>query len=261
MGVEIFQVDAFTKEPFKGNPAGVSIMDHKRDDTWMQNVACEMNLSETAFLIRRKEGFGLRWFTPTREIDFCGHATLASAHIIYETGLIDKEQTVQFFTRSGILTVCIKDNSIELNFPAKPVQKADLLGLSDALGVELLYMGLNDDMYLAEVSDEDTVKTLKPYFEKLLRLPASGIIVTSASSTGECDFVSRCFAPAVGINEDPVTGSAHCLLGPYWQEKLGKSELTAYQVSKRGGYIGVKVVSNRVFLTGNAVTVMRCELL
>lgn len=260
MGLEIFHVNAFTSEPFKGNPAGVCILNYERDAIWMQNVACEMNLSETAFLTQREDKFKLRWFKPSGEVSLCGHATLASAHIIYENRLINKKQTVKFSTRSGMLTACLKDNSIELNFPAKPVLKANLPGLSDTLGVEILYTGVNDDIYLAELSDEDTVKALKPNFFDLLQLPARAIIVTSASK-GKYDFVSRYFAPSVGNNEDPVTGSAHCLLGPYWQGKLGKSEFFAYQASKRGGNIGVKVASDRVFLTGNAVTVMRCELL
>jgi PhzF family phenazine biosynthesis protein len=261
MGLTIFQVDAFTSDPFKGNPAGVCILDKERDAIWMQNVAREMNLSETAFLIRREDGFELRWFKPRTEVNLCGHATLASAHIIYETGLTSKEQPVKFFTRSGLLTACLKDNYIELDFPAKTVTKAELPQLSVALGAEILYTGVNDNIYLAELINEDTIKTLKPDFNALLQLPARAIIVTSISTTGKYDFVSRYFAPAVGNNEDPVTGSAHCLLGPYWQEKLGKNNFFAYQVSERGGCIGVRVTKDRVFLTGQAVTVLRCELL
>lgn len=260
MGVQVFHVDAFTSEPFKGNPAGVCIVNCERDTKWMQNVASELNLAETAFLIQKEDGYDLRWFKPSGEVKLCGHATLASAHVIYEIGLKEKTEKVKFFTRSGLLEACIRDQYIELNFPSKPTIKAELIGLDDALGAEILYLGANDGIYLAELRSEEIVRELEPNFNALLQLNARAFIVTSKSED-KYDFVSRYFAPSVGNDEDPVTGSAHCLIEPYWQNKTGKNEFLAYQASKRGGSLGVRVESGRVFLTGNAITVMRCELL
>ena len=260
MGIVIYQVDAFTNQPFTGNPAGIYILEEDQDAAWMQKVATEMNLSETAFLTRLDDGFNLRWFKPSGEVDLCGHATLASAHILYETGLLENNQTAKFHTRSGLLTACLKNKWIELNFPSLPVQPEHIPNLANILGVTPLFCGSNQIHHLLEVESEDIVRNLKPDFTALSNFPVRGIMVTSISK-GDFDFVSRYFAPSVGNNEDPVTGSAHCALGPYWQQKLGKDTFTAYQASARGGIIKVTMQDDRVFLSGQAVTVLQCTLL
>jgi len=260
MSIVIYQVDAFTNQPFTGNPAGICILEEDRDATWMQKVATEMNLAETAFLTKLDDGFKLRWFKPSGEVDLCGHATLASAHILYETGLLEENQTARFNTRSGLLTACLKDKWIELNCPSLPVQPAKIPGLANILGVNPLFCGANQIHYLLEVESEDIVRILKPDFNALSKFPIRGIMITSISK-GDFDFVSRYFAPSVGNNEDPVTGSAHCALGPYWQQKLGKDTFTAYQASARGGIIKVAMQGDRVLLSGQAVTVLQCTLL
>jgi PhzF family phenazine biosynthesis protein len=262
LGVDIFKVDAFADKPFTGNPAAVCVLPEPRDEIWMQNVAREMNLSETAFLYRREDGFDLRWFTPTVEVELCGHATLASAHILWEIGLLAPEEEARFHTLSGVLTAGRKGEEIELNFPATPAETAIApAGLNDALGVTPQYIGKTKFDYLVEVQSEETVRKMKPDFALLKMLPIRGIIVTSTSSTAEYDFVSRFFAPGAGIDEDPVTGSAHCCLGPFWSDRLGKSEFFAYQASDRGGTVRVCVVGDRIYLGGRAVTVLRGELI
>jgi PhzF family phenazine biosynthesis protein len=268
MGIQIFQVDAFTDKPFAGNPAAVCILPEPRSDNWMQNVAQEMNLSETAFLHKQEDGFSLRWFTPAVEVDLCGHATLASAHILWETGMLNPQEQARFHTRSGLLTAerkgeeADKIHPIELNFPATPEEPTHAPpGLSEALGVTFEYIGKNKFDYLVEVDSEQVVRNLKPDFAMLRRLSSRGIMVTSVASSSEYDFVSRFFAPGAGIDEDPVTGSAHCCLGPYWRTRLGKEEFVAYQASERGGVVRVRVAGDRVYLGGRAVTVLRGELL
>jgi PhzF family phenazine biosynthesis protein len=262
MGLTIFQVDAFTTKPFAGNPAAVCILSQPMGENWMQNVAREMNLSETAFLLRKEEGFQLRWFTPAVEVDLCGHATLASAHVLWETDYAKPGGQVFFYTRSGILTAERKGDWIEMDFPAKPEEPAPMpAGLDKALGVSIQYLGQNQFDYLVEVSSEEIVRSLRPDFTLLGTLPIRGVIVTSVSSSSEYDFVSRFFAPRVGVNEDPVTGSAHCCLGPFWGNRLHKTEFVAYQASSRGGVLRVRVVGPRVVLGGQAVTVLRGELL
>jgi PhzF family phenazine biosynthesis protein len=262
MSLTIFQVDAFTTKPFAGNPAAVCVLSQPAEESWMQNVAREMNLSETAFLFREGDGFRLRWFTPAVEVDLCGHATLASAHILWEMGYAQPNEKVSFYTRSGILTAERKGDWIEMDFPAKPEEPApEPAGLAQALGVKIQYLGRNQFDYLVEVDSEETVGNLKPDFTLLGRLPVRGVIVTSLSSSREYDFVSRFFAPRVGVNEDPVTGSAHCCLGPFWGNRLHKKEFVAYQASPRGGVIRVRVTGPRVVLGGQAVTVLRGELL
>jgi PhzF family phenazine biosynthesis protein len=261
MGVQIYQVDAFTAEPFAGNPAGVCILEAPREDGWMLEVAAEMNLSETAFLRRRGREFDLRWFTPAVEVDLCGHATLASAHVLWETGILDARATARFETRSGLLTATRRNAEIELDFPATPDAPAEAPpGLIAALGVEPDYVGKSAFDYLVHVASENEVLAAAPDFARLGRLTARGVIVTSAASRAGYDFVSRFFAPAVGIDEDPVTGSAHCCLGPFWSRRLGKAELMAYQASTRGGTIRVTVAGDRVRLGGRAVTILRGEL-
>jgi predicted PhzF superfamily epimerase YddE/YHI9 len=258
----IYQVDAFTDRVFSGNPAGVCILLEQRTDEWMQQVAAEMNASETAFLMKREDGFDLRWFTPAVEVDLCGHATLASAHVLWETRVADRNEVITFFTRSGALRASRKGNWIELDFPVEPptgVTTPPLL--VRALGGRFLWVGQNRFDYLVEVATEEQVRKMRPDFAKLAGLSCRGIIVTSASRKREYDFVSRFFAPAVGVDEDPVTGSAHCCLAPYWQEKLGRQPLTAYQVSKRGGLLQVRVQGGRTFIAGQAVTVLECKLM
>ena len=261
MAIAIFQADAFTDKPFAGNPAAVCILSEPRSENWMQNVAKEMNLSETAFLRKQEDGFTLRWFTPAVEVDLCGHATLASAHILWEIGMLSTQEQARFHTRSGLLTAERKGKEIELNFPATLEEQTDAPpGLSEALGAIFKYVGKSKFDYLVEVDSEEIVQNLKPNFTLLRTLPVRGIMVTSASSSSDYDFVSRFFAPGAGIDEDPVTGSAHCCLGPYWRARLGKAELMAYQASERGGVIRVRVAGDRVHLAGRAVTVLRGKL-
>ena len=262
MALNIFQVDAFTDKPFRGNPAAVCILPGPRDEIWMQNVAREMNLSETAFLHEQEDGFSLRWFTPGVEVDLCGHATLASAHILWETGILARQQQARFYTRSGLLTAEGKGDEVELNFPITPEKPTPTpAGLSEALGLEPKYLGRSKFDYLLEVDSEEVVRKLKPDFSLLKTLPIRGIIVTSQADSSEYDFVSRFFAPAVGVDEDPVTGSAHCCLGPFWSKRSGKDEFVAYQASQRGGVVRVKVRGDRVYLGGKAVTVLKGELI
>ena len=261
MRQEVFQVDAFTAEAFAGNPAGVCVLPDEGDDGWMQSVAGEMNLSETAFLHRRADGFGLRWFTPEVEVDLCGHATLASAHVLWETGELARDEKAVFHTRSGVLTASRVGDWIDLDFPATPAEAVEApVGLVDGLGVEPVYVGKSIFDYLVEVSTEDEVRGVEPDFGLLARVPCRGVMVTSRASGERFDFVSRFFAPGTGVNEDPVTGSAHCTLGPYWQSRLGKSEFLAYQASRRGGEAKVRVAGDRVLLGGQAVTVIRGTL-
>ncbi len=262
MGIRVVQVDAFTDRPFSGNPAAVIVLDEPGDAGWMQNVALEMNISETAFLVRRKDGdFDLRWFTPAVEVDLCGHATLASAHVLWEEGHLPPDVQARFHTRSGLLTADPRNGSIILDFPATPEQRTEPpAGLVESLGVRAAYVGKNAFDYLVEVDSEATVRALTPDFGALGAIRARGIIVTARASSPGFDFVSRFFAPAAGINEDPVTGSAHSTLGPFWSARLGKTSFVACQVSPRGGVVDVEVVGDRVRLGGRAVTVLRGEL-
>lgn len=258
----IYHVDAFTDQPLTGNPAAVCILSEPAQEHWMQRVAQEMNVSDTAFLYRQEDGFDLRWFTPAVEIDLCGHATLASAHVLWEEGYLKQDHKACFHTRSGLLTAMRKGDGIELDFPAEPqVQITPPPGLVKALGVALKYVGKNRFDYLVEVESEETVRNLKPDFALLKELPVRGVIVTSIAVSHGYDFVSRFFAPGIGINEDPVTGSAHCCLGPFWKERLNKKEFVACQASLRSGVIRVRVGEKRVYLCGQAVTIMRGELI
>ncbi len=288
MGVPLFLVDAFADKPFTGNPAAVCLLDRPADEGWMQRLAAEMNLSETAFVcpltptphprgerasaaphpwgVRGRgegaDGFQLRWFTPAVEVDLCGHATLASAHVLWEAGRLKPEQPARFQTRSGLLTVTRTETGISMDFPAKPIEPATAPPeLARALGVALQEVGKNGMDFLVRVESEAVLRGLKPDFALLAHLPVRGVIVTSRATTTGFDFVSRFFAPACGVNEDPVTGSAHCALGPFWRTRLGKDEFRAYQASPRGGVIGVRVCGERVHLFGRAVTVLRGELI
>ncbi len=227
----------------------------------MQSVAAEMNLSETAFIAPRADGFGLRWFTPVSEVDLCGHATLASAHVLWETGRLAEADTARFHTRSGLLTAERVDDWIELDFPATPAESIEPPpGLSDLLGSVPKFVGRSRFDLLLELTDAEELRDLNPDFVGLSSLPVRGLIVTAKSDVPEYAFLSRFFAPAAGINEDPVTGSAHCALAPFWAERLGKTEMTAYQCSPRGGVVKVKLAGDRVLLRGKAVTVLRGEL-
>lgn len=258
----IVQVDAFTNKPFAGNPAAVCVLSKAADAAWMQAIAAEMNLSETAFLYPVEDGFHLRWFTPTAEVDLCGHATLATAHTLWTDGHLALGQEARFQTRSGLLTATQSGDWITLNFPANPVTPSDLpTDLLRALrGLVPKSIGQDAKHFLVELETEAEVRGLEPDFSLLATLPVQGVIATSRAESGEFDFISRYFAPAIGIDEDPVTGAAHCALGPYWQEQLGKSQFLAYQASARGGVIKVRCEGERVYLSGQAVTVMRGEL-
>jgi PhzF family phenazine biosynthesis protein len=262
MTVPIVHVDAFTSEPFAGNPAAVCYLDDPRDAAWMQQVAREMNLSETAFLRARGDGFDLRWFTPTVEVDLCGHATVASAHALWESGRLAPTETARFHTRSGVLTAARQGDWIELDFPATPDEAvAAPPGLVEALGVSPLYVGKSRFDYLVEVENEQAVRGVRPDFGRLGAIKARGVIVTGVASTAGVDFVSRYFAPAFGIDEDPVTGSTHCCLAPFWSRRLEKQELVARQLSPRGGLLRLRLDGDRVRIAGQAVTVWRGELL
>jgi PhzF family phenazine biosynthesis protein len=258
--LRIVQVDAFTAVPFAGNPAAVCVLPAPAESRWMQDVARELNLSETAFLVPRADGYDLRWFTPAAEVDLCGHATLASAHVLWEDGHLAAGAPARFHTKSGLLTATRRDDWIELDFPAEPPAPAapppDLL---PALGVTAIAVLRNRMDWFVEVGDAGAVRAVAPDLTRLARVATRGVVVT-ARADGAYDFVSRFFAPAVGVPEDPVTGSAHCGLGPYWGAKLGRAELTGYQASARGGVVRVRLAGERVVLGGQAVTVLRGEL-
>lgn len=263
--VEISQVDAFTEEPFGGNPAAVCVLPEAVSEAWMQRVAAEMNLSETAFLFPENDGYRLRWFTPTAEVELCGHATLASAHVLWSEGHLPMGDTARFHSQSGLLTATIAEGWITLNFPIQPTAKVDappelLKSLRGQQPIAVEYGGSAESNYLVELPSEDYVRSLQPDFGMMKLLAAQGVIVTALAEAEEIDFVSRYFAPAIGINEDPVTGSAHCSLVPYWQQKLNKSEFLAQQVSARGGTLKVKRQSDRILISGQAVTVMKGTL-
>lgn len=262
MTIRMFQVDAFAKAPFEGNPAAVCLLPEARPAAWMQRVAQEMNLSETAFLVPRAEGFDLRWFTPATEVDLCGHATLASAHALWEAGAAAESAELRFRTKSGWLTARrVEEGIIELDFPARPASEAPApAGLARALGATPRFVGLGVDDYLVLLDGPATVRNLKPDFPALAATGARGVIVTAESDVEGADFVSRFFGPAVGIDEDPVTGSAHCTLAPFWAQRLGKAAMVGYQASARGGWVRVRVEGERVRLGGSAVTVLRGEL-
>ena len=257
MGLEIWQVDAFADRPFSGNPAAVCLLPAWRADSWLQAVAAEMNLSETAFLVPRGEAFELRWFTPAVEVELCGHATLASAHYLWASGRLSPDAAARFHTHSGALTARRRKGAIEMDFPATPAAPAEPpAGLTAALGFEPVSVHRGGADLLVEAASEKALGAVSPDFPALAGIDARGVIVT-APGGGSCDFVSRFFAPAAGIDEDPVTGSAHCALGPFWGGRLGKTDLRGYQASKRGGHVGVRLAGDRVVLSGKAATVFQ----
>ncbi len=259
--MKIYQVDAFTDKPFSGNPAAVCILENEMDNSWMQKVAGEMNLPETAFVLKRNNHYQLRWFTPILEVELCGHATLASAHILYESGEVGLTSPILFNTKSGDLKVSFKEPYYEMDFPLEPPKVCDAPdGLLSAIDATPLYIGRNRMDYILELGSESIVRYCTPDLAKLTGIDARGVIITSLSDSGKYDFISRFFAPRFGIDEDPVTGSAHCCLGPYWGNKLNKTELSAFQASPRGGYINMVLKGKRILLSGQAVTVLSGEI-
>jgi PhzF family phenazine biosynthesis protein len=262
MSLPLFYVDAFTRTPFAGNTAAVCILDEPREDAWLQQVAGEMNQAATAFLYPLDNGYRLRWFSAKVELELCGHGTLASAHTLWEQGYLASDSPVRFYTKGGLLTAKRDGEWIELNFPAKPEEAVEPISiLSESLGVTPLYVSKSQLDYLVEFESEEVVRSIRPNFAQLATLPARGVIITAvANASSEYDFVSRFFCPSVGINEDPVTGSAHCVLSPFWSKRLYREQLIGYQASTRGGIVRVRFNGDRVHLGGQAVTVLRGEL-
>lgn len=261
--VTLYQVDAFTAEPFAGNPAGVCLLEKETPDTWMQNIAMEMNLSETAFITPGKGFWNIRYFTPAAEIPLCGHATLGSAHLMFETGIVAKESEIVFLSKAGRLIVKFSDNWIVMNFPSynsHPVAvppKADLL-----LGIRPAEFYMTDHGWaLVTLDNEEDVRSLKPDFKSMKDSEFGDMIAAAPSSDPRYDYCVRCFAPALGIDEDPVTGSAQSALVPFWNRKTGKSCFITHQVSKRGGVLRAKLINDRVEIEGQATTIFRLELL
>jgi PhzF family phenazine biosynthesis protein len=263
MSIRIVTVDAFTDRPFAGNPAAVCVLPEARPENWMRDVAREMNLSETAFLVPQTGGYNLRWLTPAVEVDLCGHATVASAHVLWQDGHLPAGQQARFHTRSGLLLADRRGDWIELDFPAKFAVEAEAPPeLLPALGVAANFVAKNAFDYLVEVDSEETLRGMSPDHALLRKLPVRGVVVTARpAAASEYDFLSRFFAPGSGVDEDPVTGSTHTALGPYWGKRLGKTAMTAYQASARGGVIRIRLEGDRVILGGQAVTVMQAELL
>lgn len=276
--IPIAQVDSFADQPFSGNPAAVCLLLEHRDDDWLQGVAAEMNLSETAFLTPRSatddDHYDLRWFTPVTEVDLCGHATLASAHVLWEAGHVSPGRPIRFETRSGSLVCELRESEagalIWMDFPSQDAEElapedVSSLGpaVAEALGTDAVRLARNRSDLLVELRSEAAVRELRPDLARLGTIDARGVIVTAAADdpTAGHDIVSRFFAPRVGVPEDPVTGSAHCCLGPWWAPRLGRDRLTAYQASRRGGTVFVEVVGERVRLGGRAVTVLTGELM
>ena len=277
----VYHVDAFAQRPFAGNPAGVCLLSQPRDASWMHSLALELNLAKTAFVLREgaDQSFRLRWFGMDGESQLCGHATLAAAHVLWQSALAPPAAPIRFLTASGTLQARqLGAGWIELDFPAEVAVEESQPALAAALGVEPRWMGRNRLHFLVEVESEEVVRAVKPDFRRLAAVlsPAYGVSVTAraaaartappsafgpAGTAGEIDFVSRFFAPPIGVDEDAVTGSAHCALGPYWAAKLGKLELSAYQASSRGGALRVRVAGDRVHLAGQAVSLLRSELL
>tara|TARA_A100001037_G_scaffold305717_1_gene347000 strand:+ start:8118 stop:8912 length:795 start_codon:yes stop_codon:yes gene_type:complete len=263
LSFRLFHVDAFTQFPFSGNPAAVCILPSSADETWMQRVASEINLSETAFINKKdSESYFLRWFAPKGEVELCGHATLASAHVLWDEGLHPYDQRIKFITKIGKISCKAVQNWIQMRFPiiefeeeSLPKEIADYIGTIPKFCAKT---SLND--FLLEVESEDVLKALQPNFQKLQELECRGVIVTASSDENDFDFVSRFFAPSIGIDEDPVTGSSHCSLGTFWSEKFSKKILIGKQISEREGIIKVSVEQDNIILSGQAVTLVRSEL-
>jgi predicted PhzF superfamily epimerase YddE/YHI9 len=266
--VKYFVVDAFTNRPFAGNPAAIVPLPRRRDDVWLQHVAREMNLSETAYLVPNADGYDLRWFTPLTEVDLCGHATIASSVVLAHLGKMADGREVAFSTRSGRLTARRTGTLFQLDFPALPIEQSGpeltsgpAAGLAEALGAVPRFVGRSRFDLLSEVESESVVRSVAPDFRRIGRMPYRGLIVTARSDSPEFDFVSRFFAPALGVDEDPVCGSAHCCLATYWAERLGKAKMVGHQVSTRSGIVHVELRGDRVQLGGEGVIVAAGELL
>ena len=258
----IYQVDAFTNKAFKGNPAGVMIVDEQTDSTWMQNIALEMNLSETAFIIPQEKHFKIRYFTPIKEVDLCGHATLASAHILYETGLVNAKDTILFKAKGADLSITKDADWLVMNFPQYRIAPTDIpSNFNELIGFNPIEAYASSyDWIIAVAETEDEIRQATPNFEAMATNGLGHLMITAKSKNSEVDFVVRCFAPSAGINEDPVTGSAHCALTPLWAKKLGKTEMNSLQVSKRTGKLKVKLVNERVEIRGQAITIFKAAL-
>ena len=259
---KLFQVDAFTNRPFGGNPACVVLLEKEQTEKWMQSVASEMNLSETAFITGKKSPFNLRWFTPAVEVELCGHATLATAHVLYETEIMQRNERIIFKIRSGILSTTYHNGWIEMDFPAFPaleINKKD--EITRALNATPDQVYSSGESIMAVYDNPEKIHKMTPDFELIKEFKIQGIMATSHSDEPDVDFISRYFAPYVGIDEDPVTGSAHCSLGPFWGERLNKTILNAKQVSARGGTIRVELKENRTVISGQAVTIFTGAIL
>lgn len=258
----IYQVDSFTEIPFKGNPAGVMILEKEETLDFMQNIAMEMNLSETAFVIKQNDSFRIRYFTPTIEVPLCGHATLASAHIIYEIGLVQKSDKIKFIANAGDLEIRHDDNWIVMNFPRYSLSKTDIpVEFKQVMGFDPIECYKSDyDWLIAIANSQDEILQSRPKFELMKSTGLGHLMITSESIDTDVDFVVRCFAPISGINEDPVTGSAHCALTPLWNDLTGKTEFNSFQLSKRTGKLTVKLLGDKVEIKGKAITIFKAEL-
>lgn len=258
----LYQVDAFSSVPFKGNPAGVMILDEAADPQWMQNIAMEMNLSETAFVLKNGDIYEIRYFTPAAEVPLCGHATLASAHVMYQLGIVDERSSIHFKAKGGDLIVHKKDALITMDFPVYSLSKTNIPPQFHQI-IGFQPVEIFTSMYgwtLAVAGTEEHIKNARPDFQKMVETGLGHLIITAPSKADDIDFVVRCFAPTLGVNEDPVTGSAHCALMPYWSQRTGQTELHSLQVSQRTGHLFLKMNDNRVEISGHAVTVFRIEM-
>ena len=259
----IYQVDAFTSEAFKGNPAAVYISDKMPKAEMMQKIAMEMNLSETAFVEPGEKNFKIRYFTPVSEVDLCGHATLSASHILYETGIVNPGSTIRFSSKAGELNISKKGSKIIMNFPVYSLHKMEIPStFRESTGLDALELYRSDyDWKLVLVSSEEEVFKASPRPEGIRKAGLGELIVTAISSNADYDFVVRCFVPDLGIGEDPVTGSAHCALAPFWNMKTGKKEFKSFQASARTGKLDVRLLEGRVEIAGEALTVLMAELL
>lgn len=259
--MRVYTVDAFTDGPHSGNPAAVCILEKEIPDRTKQKIASRLNLSDTAFLLEKEGVFELRWFTPETEVELCGHATLASAHILFTLGIVPATKSAVFSTKSGVLTARRKNGLIEMDFPSEePWEVETPEHLLTAISSMPLYVGRNRFDYIALYESEETVRSAVPELDHVRALDSRGLVITSVSSSRRYDFVSRFFAPNAGIDEDPVTGSAHCCLCPFWSRRLGKKKLTGYQASERGGLVHATLLEKRVCLSGGAIVAGSFEI-
>lgn len=260
--LKIYHVNAFSNQAFNGNPAAVCVLEKEMPNEWLSKVAAQMNLSETAFVLAQDTGFSLRWFTPVKEVDMCGHATLASAHVLWEQGIVDKQQAISFNTLSGELTAKLDNHYIELCFPRiDPITIEPPVTLISALGINPTYCAMFGEKHLFEIEDQEQLEQLAPDFSALKSIAGRGVSITCKSRDSQYDFISRYFAPWVGIDEDPANGSSHCALTPYWANYFNKRELSAYQASRRGGELRLVLEDEKVKMSGKAITVLKGELL